>query len=593
MADSILWNRLEVRARSERFDENLGNRLYDPYWLLCRQWQTGEFEGTDNGSPTEVKALWQQYPMRQLSVDGNAAVEYTGRQPVEAEVERVAVKPGIPLRIEMGRQLQRMLRQALGASAETAIQSLKGQEALRFQLPSQSNPGERQRNAHLLSNRSLQTWVHAAVQTGALDGGALYEQLRAGKSISDFTGSNNPAADKVGDEWVAWFDGQYNQPVDETRDAWRPERMEYCFQVHLKAKNGAPMQLGAEEYYEGRLDWYSFEVSESDRGSRDEARDPNIRHLIPTAVEYPGMPAARWWEMEDGTVNLLALETGATQSGRLALMEFGLMYSNDWFMLPLRVPAGGLLDIEGLKIRDVFGQWSEARHYRDADGINQQWNFFGLSGDLRSRSQYDQYLLLPPAVIDLKESPAQEEIYLARDEMANMVWGIEYYVPDGIDDRREGNAAALDIETYLRTLSDEVTGGTPPTPPIENEAKIQYRLATDVPEHWIPFKAARIPGGGGAMHLQRAAMPRVYPGLPIERIRPRTSLLRYGLDKTAYQPFFIPEEEVPKAGIRVSRTWQRVRWYNGRVALWSGFRKQSGRGQGNSGLRFDGLFEKG
>lgn len=51
----------------------------------------------------------------------------------------------------------------------------------------------------------------------------------------------------------------------------------------------------------------------------------------------------------------------------------------------------------------------------------------------------------------------------------------------------------------------------------------------------------------------------MYPGLPIERIRPRTSLLRYGLDKPAYQPFFIPEEEVPKSGVRVVRTWQRVR----------------------------------
>lgn len=50
----------------------------------------------------------------------------------------------------------------------------------------------------------------------------------------------------------------------------------------------------------------------------------------------------------------------------------------------------------------------------------------------------------------------------------------------------------------------------------------------------------------------------MYPGLPIERIRPRTSLLRYGLDKPAYQPFFIPEEEVPKSGVRVVRTWQRV-----------------------------------
>ena len=26
-------------------------RLYDPLWLLARQWQIGEFQGEDNGSP--------------------------------------------------------------------------------------------------------------------------------------------------------------------------------------------------------------------------------------------------------------------------------------------------------------------------------------------------------------------------------------------------------------------------------------------------------------------------------------------------------------------------------------------------------------
>ena len=76
-------------------------------------------------------------------------------------------------------------------------------------------------------------------------------------------------------------------------------------------------------------------------------------------------------------------------------------------------------------------------------------------------------------------------------------------------------------------------------------------------------------------------------------MRPRTSLLRQGLDQENWAPYFLYEEEVPRSGIRVTRTWQRARWYQGRVALWSGFRKQNGRGQGNSGLRFDVLTEKG
>jgi hypothetical protein len=212
MSDSILWNRLEIRARSERFDENLGNQLYDPYWMLCRQWQTGEFEGTDNGSPAEVRVKWQQYPFRQLSADGNHPVDYSNHQPMEAEVERVAVEPGIPLRIEMGRQLERILHRALGDAAGGVVQTLKASPELQFQIPAAATTEDRMQNAHELSNRSLQTWVHAAVQTGALDGGALYKKLRGGQSLTDFLPGSNPQADTVGGQWVDWFDRQYNQP---------------------------------------------------------------------------------------------------------------------------------------------------------------------------------------------------------------------------------------------------------------------------------------------------------------------------------------------------------------------------------------------
>jgi len=590
MADTTdVWNRLEIRSRSEYFKENLRNQIYDPYWMLCRQWQTGEFAASDNGSPAEVRVEWRQHPLERLSVDGNPNALYRNDQPLEAAVERVKVRPGIPLRMEMGRHLLRMLRSALGNSAEGIIQELKQAASLQFQLPADERLEDRQRHAQLLSNRSLQSWVHAAVQTGMIDGGALYDQLRSGKKLSDFLAQNNPQADQLGTAWAEWFDEQYNQPPSEQQDAWQPERLEYRFSTKWEDTGQAELELGAQEYHEGHLDWYSFQLQSSGGGKPEQPL--SARHLLPTEVNYPGMPAARWWEVEDGKVNLLAIEAGATQTGRLALVEFALMYSNDWFMLPLRVPVGGLLDVAQLSIRNVFGQWSKAKHYT-SEGASQSWSFFALKSGLTPGSEHARYLLLPPTVVDRKESQPLEEVYLARDEMANMVWAIEQHVPDGIDGRLEGNTAAMKMAAYLQELSDEATGGQSPPQTLDNEAKVQYRLATEVPEYWIPFKAVPIAGGDGAIQLQRAAMPRVYEGLKIERIRPRTSLLRPGLDGHAYRPFFLPEEEVPKAGVRVSRKWQRARWYQGRAVLWSGFRKQNGRGQGNSGLRFDSLREK-
>jgi hypothetical protein len=70
-------------------------------------------------------------------------------------------------------------------------------------------------------------------------------------------------------------------------------------------------------------------------------------------------------------------------------------------------------------------------------------------------------------------------------------------------------------------------------------------------------------------------------------VEPRGAILRSGLDEDQPQPYFMHEEEVSKAGIEVTRTYQRVRWWDGQIYIWLGRRKKTGRGQGSSGLEFD------
>ena len=49
------------------------------------------------------------------------------------------------------------------------------------------------------------------------------------------------------------------------------------------------------------------------------------------------------------------------------------------------------------------------------------------------------------------------------------------------------------------------------------------------------------------------------------------------------------EEEVPREGVRVTRSYQFTRWIDGSSHLWVGRRKGVGRGEGSSGLQFDSL----
>jgi hypothetical protein len=73
------------------------------------------------------------------------------------------------------------------------------------------------------------------------------------------------------------------------------------------------------------------------------------------------------------------------------------------------------------------------------------------------------------------------------------------------------------------------------------------------------------------------------------KVKPRTTLLRQGLEEVPPQPYFVFEEEVPRSGVQVVQRFQRTRWYGGRTYTWLGVRKLTGRGEGASRLAFDEL----
>ncbi len=56
---------------------------------------------------------------------------------------------------------------------------------------------------------------------------------------------------------------------------------------------------------------------------------------------------------------------------------------------------------------------------------------------------------------------------------------------------------------------------------------------------------------------------------------------------TPGQPLRLQEEEVPRSGAVVERTFQIARGTDGVRHLWLGRRKRNGRGEGASGLHFD------
>src|SRR5262245_21180809 len=94
------WLRLEPRNRDVEMNSSLRACIYDPLWMLTRQWQFGEFQGEDNGSPVIARWRGESAPLTRYHsgpIAPNTIVDapkYDVRSmPLEALVERESVRP--------------------------------------------------------------------------------------------------------------------------------------------------------------------------------------------------------------------------------------------------------------------------------------------------------------------------------------------------------------------------------------------------------------------------------------------------------------------------------------------------------------------
>jgi hypothetical protein len=583
------YNRLESRPRTDNFTRALRAEVRDALWMLCKQWQMGEFAGDDAGTPVFAKLHVEGQQIAKYQPHGAPVQEFDRATPLETTVERRAIAFTLDLRLQMGRRWLKMIP----ASAAD-----KFRQHYEITEPDSTKVADALVCAH---GEALQQFK--AVAGRAMDGAGLYLHLKAQSTnlasdgVAGLTGAEEAAADGAGPRFVEWFDRMYDVPPPNEGDAWLPDRLEYQFACAAPDGSGGEKVLTAEEYFYGHLDWYNFDWDRGRQVLGEEGAEPAeelplnkqyiTRSFIPTPVRFNGMPDTRWWAFEDGKTNFGDIRPGTTDLAKLLLIEFGLVYANDWFVFPHTVPSGSVLNVRGLAVTNTFGErfWIEAAG-RGPDEAWQRWSMFSLNIKGPQDESADLTLLVLPTVPKIQESEPLEEVALIRDEMANMVWGIETVVPLPHGWRRRGNIAAAEYHDHLQALHDDFA--PPPPAPIEPRADVRYDIMTTVPEHWIPFVPEHVEGDQRQIQLRRAAMPRLLandPAPTYERVRPRTTLLREGLDKNA--PYRIHEEEVPRAGAHVLRSFQRTRWNDGKVHTWIAMKKRTGRGEGHSGLAFD------
>lgn len=597
-----LWNRLEGQPRRTDFSRALRAESRDALWLLCKQWQVGEFEGDDAASPVFAKLHADISPLTRFQAATHPPQDFPVDVPIEALVERRPVplhsqdRPlSLDLRLALGRRWLKMLDDA-------GLTALKPKFIAHYKVdePDPLAQGDALITAHAAVWQSV-----AAVAGRTMDGGKLYRHLVGDAAHHAHDGVGLTAGEKNSVEpleapFRRWFETLLFQPAmtDGADDsAWIPPRLEYQFGLDATTENGVE-SFRADEYHHGHLDWYNVDADAASNGLGpvdDSAAAPAPRTLtssfLPVNVQFDGMPNTRWWAFEEGKTNLGAIKPDTTDLGKLIFMEFGLVYANDWFLLPLELPIATLTRIRGIAVTNVFGERILVERAEEAQvPPERRWAMFTASRGSASRIPHHAGLLLLPTVPKIEEGKPFDDVRLIRDEVSNMVWGVEARIPVAIGEAKPGTEAGKQYLARLTAILDAGIDGGLVIPELPDAAAdIRYELMHGVPENWIPFIPVHLDGDQREIQLQRASMPRIIAGRPgpPDKVKPRTQLLRQGLDQDDPDAMYIFEEEVPRAGVRVTQAFQRTRWHHGEVFVWVGVRKQTGRGEGSSGLSFD------
>ena len=93
MASITFWTRLEPHSRLDDIDVGLQAQTHDPLWLLARQWQTGEFQGEDAGTPVLAKLRLERSPLARFRPGPTGKPQpYRTDVPLETLVEREPVQ---------------------------------------------------------------------------------------------------------------------------------------------------------------------------------------------------------------------------------------------------------------------------------------------------------------------------------------------------------------------------------------------------------------------------------------------------------------------------------------------------------------------
>ncbi len=569
------WNRVEPHARDAAFKEGLEAPLYDPAWVLARQWQLGEFRGEDAGSAVATKVKIKAQPVTHYkpgpwSADA-AVLPYDAQTHaletlVEAETAGEFGEIGWLDRAEGGLTFLRLLAaQDLPDGRDIWITQF-GFEPLAADVLARLDEDLRAEHLELRGTAPDAKRLHPYLADLVVDA----EDLPAGYATD---------IDKVKDaarEWLAQWESLHPTALDGT--AWVDRHMEYQFSLSVASDEDADRAiLTAAEYHGGDLDWHAFDIIHGETlGDGSGVATLDISG-IPSLIDYDGMPAPRWWEFEDARVALPQVAAAPDDLIKMVLLEFALVYGSDWLIIPLELKSGGIYRVEEMQVIDSFGDAFNIDTITASDDPIQAWQVFHLADASESLaanvSPDQQVLFLPPTMAGGLAGEARERVEYGRDEVANLALAVEVTTQSELGLPQDRQLA------YRRKIQSQQAQSAPGATASE---ELRYRLANEVPDFWIPFVPVAN-ADNQSVTLRRGSF--LDPATD-ERVKARGRLL------VPERKLAVEEEEISRVGMTVERLPRLARWTGGQTSLWQARKRVAGRGQLVSSVSFDRVRDK-
>ncbi len=513
MASLLNWLRVEPDSTTD-IATTLRAEIRDPMWMLARQWQLGEFRGEDAGSPAFVDVSRRIHPL--------------AATPIEPDQLALRPDPDLAKRINAAE----LLLEELGDLGERMRPLLRKHAPLPVPDP-RDVAGTR---LHRMAQRfyfdgfvALKLYGEVEKAFPPADVQRFYDATLEIRRYWEALGVLVPLPDAPG----------YKPPASER---WDASRLRYSLETKTSdglAFTGAP---GAD----GDTDWYSLDLAEVRSAPQPAASTTRVQ---PTFVSFRGMPNHRYWDFEDGSVNLGAVVNGPRDVTKAIALEFMTVHGNDWFVVPLDQDVGTCSEVTALVVTDVFGI---TREVRPASELDPTWAMFEPAG---GRS----LLVLPPTLSRVAQRGAfVEETLFARDEPANLVWAIETCVRSAAGG------------TWMRTSIPKVAT----TPPPQGWS---YELMPTYRSNWRPYQV------GTASDLVYVANATVVD----ENGKPLLDSMFNAVVKQAPPAHVLHDEEVSHLGVSVRLQYHFARAHDGASYLWAQFERTHGAGEVRSDMAFD------